>query len=176
MNPRMRLAECPEAEERIDVRAPIEAVWALITDISIPADYSDELQRAEWVDERIGRGARFRGTNQRKGHTWTTTCTVILYEPPSQFAWAVQDVANPAATWAFVATQREAHVDLRYTMQLGPGPSGLADAIARHPERESEIIAARIAEQTPQMRRVLEGIRERAEQDDRDESSGRQGD
>jgi uncharacterized protein YndB with AHSA1/START domain len=165
MPERLRLAARPSAEASIDILAPVESVWQLITDISLPAEYSDELQRVDLLQPPIGLGATFRGTNSRQGRTWTTTSTVVHYEPPVRFGWAVNNVDNPAATWTFVSVDRGSHVELTYTMQLGPGPSGLAEVIARRPDRESEIIAARIAEQVPQMQRVLEGIRDRAERD-----------
>ena len=42
------------------------AIWALVTDISLPVRFSDELQAVEWLDDAaaVAVGNRFRGHNR----------------------------------------------------------------------------------------------------------------
>ena len=42
---------------------PIERVWALVTDIDLPARFSSEFQGATWLDDGPAVGARFVGHN-----------------------------------------------------------------------------------------------------------------
>lgn len=160
----MRLIDTPTTELSVDIDASPEDIWPLITDIDLPSRFSDEYVGGEWIDGPARLMATFRGRSQheRVGE-WETTSTVVVFEPNRAFGWAVGDVEYPAAVWTFMIEPHERGATLVYRMRLGPGPSGLSAAIARQPDRESDIIQRRIEEQQVQMRRVLEGIRDLAE-------------
>ena len=46
----MRYRDQPTAEVTERVQADPDLIWALITDIELPARFSDELQSVEWMD------------------------------------------------------------------------------------------------------------------------------
>jgi hypothetical protein len=46
----VRYSENPTARVEVHVAAPPEAVWPLVSDISVPARFSSELAGAEWAD------------------------------------------------------------------------------------------------------------------------------
>ena len=148
------------AVERV-IDAPVETVWALITDITLMPRFSSELQRAQWAEgfdtPRIG--ARFTGFNRhlRVGE-WTTTSTVIECDPPQVFGWAVGDVQNPAATWQFVLTPAAHGCVVRYRALIGPGPSGVTMMIEREPQRADQIVADRLTALSAAMAATLAGI------------------
>jgi hypothetical protein len=50
-------------------------------------------------------------------------------------------------------------------VQLGPGPSGLTPVIEAMPGKEERIIARRLAEHEPNVRRCVAGIKTLAERD-----------
>ena len=52
---------------------------------------------------------------------------------------------------------------LRYSVILGPGPSGITAAIESMPEKEPRILARRIDEHRVNMTKVVEGIKAAAE-------------
>lgn len=59
-------------------------IWALVTDITLPARFSDELQGADWVDGagEVAVGNRFRGRNRNSIlGDWQTECVVVEVEP-----------------------------------------------------------------------------------------------
>jgi len=141
----MKYADGPTAEVEIVVAAPIERVWALVTDIDLPAQFSSEFLGAEWMDEQRGLGAKFVGRNH---HTamgeWQTTSWVNRYEPLRAFGWAVSDIDQPSATWWFELEDLGGAVRLRQGTRMGPAPSGLNIAIRAMPEKEERIVARRL--------------------------------
>ncbi len=158
-----RFIDGPEVEVVTTINAPPSVVWDLITDINLPARFQDEFAEAEWLDDGPALGARFLGRNRRGERSWETTSWIVAHEPLRTFGWAVIDVANPAATWTYRLDGDENTTTLRYHRVVGPGPSGLTSAIAKHPDREEEIIAARDEEHRVHMQAVVDGIRDLAE-------------
>lgn len=156
----------PSLEVSRTVAAPPERVWALASDVTRVGDWGAECVRAEWVDGADGPavGARFVG-HQVRDREWKTTSTVIESEPGVSFAWAVEDPANPAATWRYrLASDGSGGTVLRYQAVLGPGPSRMTALIARMPDREERIIADRLKELERNMTATLEAIKQAAEQ------------
>jgi hypothetical protein len=158
----MRYADGPTAEVQTFVDAPPEVVWPLVSDISIPCRFSEELQEARWLDDR-----RFVG---RSAHPaigeWETTCTVVAREPGRTFGWVVGDPDSPSAEWRFTLEADEGRTLLRQWMRMGPAPSGLNIAIDARPDKEERIVARRLEEHRANMQRTVEGIRALAERRD----------
>jgi uncharacterized protein YndB with AHSA1/START domain len=162
----VRFVDGPEVQVEVLIDAPAERVWALVSDIGLPARFSSELREAHWLDpdDRARPGARFVGRN---GHPaageWETTSVVTAAEPGVRFAWAVGEEANPAATWGFDLAPQGSGVRLRQWARLGPGPSGLTPAIAAMPDKEERIIERRLEEHRANMQATVEGIKALAE-------------
>lgn len=159
-----KFADLPVVEVTTDIDAAPHFVWALVTDINLPAQFQDEFVGAEWIDEgEVRVGSRFVGRNQRKDRTWETTSWVVAYEPERTFGWAVSDRDNPGAVWTFRLEPNDGGTHLTYHRQLGPGPSGITRIIAKHPENEEAIIAARDEMHRRNMQAVVDGVRALAE-------------
>jgi hypothetical protein len=144
------------------VSAPPEAVWRVVTDIQLPARFSDEFQGAEWLAGTDGPalGARFVGRNVHEAMGgWETTSTIVEFDPPRRFGWAVGDPDEPSAVWRFVLVPAEGGTELRQWMQMGPARSGINVAIDRMPEKESRILVRRLEEHRANMQRTLDGIK-----------------
>jgi uncharacterized protein YndB with AHSA1/START domain len=75
----------------VQVDAPPQEVWALVTDVTRMGEWSPECRRCEWLDGANGPrvGARFKGWNRRGLLRWSTTCTVVVADAPSHFAFEV---------------------------------------------------------------------------------------
>ena len=161
----MRYADGPTAEVEVEVDAPVERVWALVSDIALPARFSSELQSARWLDDGPALGARFVGRIQHPAAgTWETTCVVTRCEPHRSFEWAVGDPEHPSARWRFDLEPRAGGgTRLRQWMQMGPAPSGLTPAIEAMPDKEERIVARRLEEHRANMGATLTGIKELAE-------------
>jgi uncharacterized protein YndB with AHSA1/START domain len=160
----MKYADGPTVEVDVLVAAPIQRVWALVSDISLPARFSGEFLGAEWIDDTPQVGARFTGRNHHDAMgDWETTSVVARYDPPRAFGWAVGNLEDPSASWWFELDEEAAGTRLRQGMRMGPAPSGLSFAINARPDKEEKIVARRLSEHERNMQATLEGIREIAE-------------
>ena len=160
----MRYADGPATEVTAVISAPIEVVWALVTDIELPARFSAEFLGATWLDDGPRLSARFSGRNQHPAiGQWETTSYVCTYEPPRAFGWHVSDPDHPSSSWWFELGRQPDGVHVRYGARIGPAPSGLSIAIAAMPEKEERIIARRLSEFDQNMRATLQGIKDLAE-------------
>ena len=161
----MRYADGPTAEVEVVIDAPVERVWALVTDIDLPARFSPEFVGGAWLDEGPALAARFVGRNRHEAlGEWETTSWVNRYEPLRSFGWAVSDPDEPSSTWWFELEEDETVVRLRQGARMGPAPSGLNIAITAMPDKEERIVARRLEEFERSMRATLEGIKRLAEQ------------
>ena len=164
----MRYSDGPTAETEIEIDAPPEAVWALVTDLSVPARFSDEYQGGEWLGgDGPAVGARFAGHNRHPatGFEWTAESVITDCEPGRVLGWAVGGVENPGATWRFElsAVDGGARTRLRQWARMGPGPSGLTPAIEARPDKEERIVERRLEEWTRNMEATVAGIKQLAE-------------
>ena len=162
------ITEGPGVTVEVDVDAPPERVWSLVSDISIAAQFSEEFQGAGWAEsfDTPELGAQFIGTNQHpKIGEWQTTSTITELVENERFGWAVgTDEVSAAARWRWEIDELHGHrCRLRHTVRLGPGPSGLTPAIEAMPDKETLIIARRQEEHLANMKRCVNGIKALAE-------------
>jgi len=159
-----RYADGPTTEAFAVVHAPVDVVWALMTDIGLPARFSSEFAGADWIDAGPAVGARFTGRNQHAAvGGWETTCTVTRCTYGDTFEWAVGDPEHPAARWRLSLEPGVDGLVLRQWMQIGPAPSGLSPAIDAMPDKEERIIARRLSEHRTNMQATVDGIKQLAE-------------
>lgn len=156
-----RYADAPTVEDSIVIDAPPEAVWQVVADPLRAPEFSDELQRVEWVDDGpTAPGRRFRGFNAHASFgEWSVESHIIAYQPNHEFAWAVNDPDDPAAVWRFTLEPVDGGTRLTQWAQLGPGRSGLSYAIRKMPDKEQKIVFVRLREWEAGMARGLAGIK-----------------
>jgi uncharacterized membrane protein len=162
-----RYADKPTVEVSIWIAAPPERVWELVSDIELMPRLSDELRSVEWLDgaSEPVLGARWVGKSEHEAFgEWATTSNVVEYEPLRVFAWAVEDLDDPAAIWRFTLEPQDGGTLLREWMQIGPGRSGLSFAIDRMPEKEQKIVFVRMREFENNISATLEAIKKLAEE------------
>jgi nitroreductase len=161
-----RLADGPGTVVEVDIAAPAEAVWPLVTDINIGAAVGDEFIGARWADGHHGPalGAHFIGANQHPAvGPWETTCIVDRYVEQREFGWVTSDPHEPGARWWFELAPIAGATRLRYSVVLGPGRSGTSAAIERMPDKEERILRRRLEEVRANMALVVGAVRQRAE-------------
>lgn len=164
----MKLSDAPTTRAEIEIDAPADVVWEIVTDLQTPALTSAEFQGAEWLDGITAPvvGGRFRGRNEHKAiGQWETTCVVTVADKPHEFAYVVGDHGNPGAVWRYLIepAERGTGVVLRQIAQIGPGPSGLSPAIERMPEKEERIVERRLQEHHAAIAANLAQIKQLAE-------------
>ena len=166
----VKYADGPTATVEVEIEAPHEAVWELVSDINAPAQFSTEFQGADWIDDVPAVGATFQGRNQHDVvGEWSVVCTVTEYdaEPRSDgsqvFEWVTGKPEFTAARWRLELSPDGAGSRLRFTSTIGPAPSGLTPAIERMPDREEDIVARRMSEHAANMLATIEGYKQLAE-------------
>ncbi len=85
------------------IEAPVDRVWAVVGDPIGMSDLTAECVEMEWVGQSTGPaiGARFRGRNRSGWRRWSTSCTIIRFEPGSEIAWDVAFGPLPVARWSY---------------------------------------------------------------------------
>ncbi|MEO7572879.1 MAG: SRPBCC family protein [Acidimicrobiales bacterium] len=160
----MSLADQPGTWVEIDIAAPPETVWSLVTDIELPARFSDEFLGASWDGDGPGPEASFVGRSRHEAiGEWEVRSFVEVHEPLRAYGWATLDLVWPGSRWRFDLEPTEGGTRLRYSMSMGPAPSGISIAIEAMPEKEPRILHRRIGEHHANMARTVEGIRKLAE-------------
>ena len=150
-----------DAEVSLQVDAPPEAVYALVSDLPRMGEWSPECVRCEWRDGASGArvGARFKGHNRRGWRRWSTTGRVVAADPGREIAWDITSVFGlPVARWGYrlepagdgtLVTETWDDQRGRFMHVLGRLASGVGD-------RESV--------NTDNMRATLEKVKATAEQ------------
>lgn len=89
----------------LDVDAPPEKVWDLVSDVTNVGRFSPETFEAEWLDGATGPavGVRFRGHVKRNGRgpTYWTTCRITASEPGHVFEFVVENRGKAVNTWRY---------------------------------------------------------------------------
>lgn len=89
----------------MDIGAPPDHVYQLVSDISRMGEWSPECRHCEWVGGATGPvvGARFRGRNKgRRGPSWVTKPVVTVAEPGREFAFNRSGPGIGSYTWRYV--------------------------------------------------------------------------
>jgi hypothetical protein len=112
-------------EVRLHIEAPVEAVWALVTDVTRIGEYSPETFEAEWLDGATGPavGARFRGHVKRNGRgpTYWSPCVVTVCEPNRAFAFGVGNPDRILNTWRYDLEPAGTGTDVTESFRLTDG-------------------------------------------------------
>ena len=160
----LSFADGPGAIAEVDIAAPPATVWSLVTDINLPARFSNEFIGAEWAGDDRGVGAMFHGRNHHEAiGEWTIPCFVDVLDEPRAFGWCTVDADNPGARWRFDLEPCEGGTRLRFSYAMGPGPSGTTMAITNNPGKETRVLRRRINEVHANMQQTVEGVKQLAE-------------
>ena len=86
----------------VDIDAPAEHVWKIVSDLPGMGSLSPENTGGSWADGGGPvLGAVFRGTNAQGSRTWSTRSRVVRCEPGRAFAFDVSSVGLPVAQWSY---------------------------------------------------------------------------
>jgi uncharacterized protein YndB with AHSA1/START domain len=97
-------------EVTIDIAAPPETVYGLVSDITRMGEWSPECWRCSWAGNATGPavGARFRARNKgRRGPSWFNTPVVTVADPGREFAFNRKGPGIGSYTWRYVLAATE---------------------------------------------------------------------
>src|SRR3954452_618909 len=104
----LRFEDGPGAVAEVDIAAAPATVWSLVTDINLPAQFSNEFIGAEWASDERGVGATLIGRNQHPAiGEWAIPCFVDVCDELRSFGWSTVDADNPGARWRFDLEARD---------------------------------------------------------------------
>lgn len=101
----MSLVKPLGGEVTVHMKAPVDEVWALVSDVTRIGEFSPETFEAQWTHGASGPavGARFKGHVKRNGvgPVYWTPCTVTKCVPGEVFEFGVGLDNNPMNTWGY---------------------------------------------------------------------------
>jgi uncharacterized protein YndB with AHSA1/START domain len=126
-----------------EIAAPVEQVWAMVSDVTRMGEWSPENVGATWLRGATAPhpGAKFRGTNRNGTKKWDTLATIIDMQPCRLLAFRVTAAGFKVAEWryAFESTSTgcritETWIDERgrIAKALGKPVSGVGDRAAHN--------------------------------------------
>jgi len=92
----------PTASGQVEIAAPADVVYDLITDLDAMAAVADETTTMRWrKGSSAAPGAVFTGVNRNGFRRWSTKCTVAEATPATRFTFDVRAAAGIlVAGWA----------------------------------------------------------------------------
>jgi uncharacterized protein YndB with AHSA1/START domain len=150
----------------IEIQAPPEVVWQLVTDPQKMGEFAREYEGGAWDPPHRGPalGATFTGHNRRGATAWHTIATVVECAEQRVFAFVVGDISNPSATWRYqFHPTKGGGTRLAESCTIGTAASPLTAAIADRPDREAVIVANRTAEHLANIEATLRALKHATE-------------
>ena len=96
--------KAPDNTVSLEVAAPPERIWQLVSDITPMPRWSPETYRTRWIGgaTHAAPGARFRGSNRWGFIRWTTTVEVEVAEPGRELAFVTFVEGAKRTRWSYV--------------------------------------------------------------------------
>jgi len=148
-------------EESIDIAAPPERLYDMVSDLSRMGEWSPENRGGQWVGGATGaaEGAKLKARNRNGWRRWSTVATIVTANPPKEVAWESRAFGLKIALWRYRfepngkggTTVTESTEDRRGSIMnvVGPLATGVRD---------------RAGENKKGMRATLEQLKKAAEQ------------
>jgi len=110
----------------VQMAAPVERVWALVSDVTRTGEFSPETLDAEWLGGATGpvEGARFRGHVKRNGRgpMYWTECVVDTCVPEREFTFTVMAGGQRVNTWSYLLEPRNGGTEVTESFALKDSP------------------------------------------------------
>ena len=147
-------------EESIDIAAPPERLYEMVSDLSRMGEWSPENQGGKWVGGATGaaEGARFKARNSNGKRSWSSVATILTADRPKELAWESSALGLKIALW-------------RYRFE--PNGQGGTTVVESTEDRRGRLmhvigrtatgVADRAAENKKNMRATLEQLKKAAE-------------
>jgi uncharacterized protein YndB with AHSA1/START domain len=90
-------------EESIEIDAPPERLYEMVSDLSRMGEWSPENQGGTWLGGATGAspGARFKGRNRNGWRRWSTKATIVTAEPGREVSWESKALGMKVALWRY---------------------------------------------------------------------------
>ena len=150
-------------EVTVEIAAPPETVYALVSDITRMGEWSPECIRCSWTKGATGPavGARFKATNKgKRGPSWFNAPTVTVAQPDREFAFNRSGPGIGSYTWRYVMEPTPTGTRLTESFDaerpLGTAMTWLTEKWVGSSDRDADLHTGMVT--------TLERIKEAAEQ------------
>ncbi len=128
-------------EESIDIQAPPERLYEMVSDLARMGEWSPENQGGKWLGGATAavEGARFKGRNRNGWRRWSTKVRIVTANPPKEVAWESKAMGMKIALWRYrfepngdgVTRVVESTEDVRGPVMnvVGPLATGVRDRV-----------------------------------------------
>jgi len=150
-------AEDVEGKATIQIQAPPEKVYDMITDVTRMGEWSPETVRAEWVGGATGPavGARFKGHNKLGLARWSTTPTVKVADPGKEFTFETGKPGKEATRWTYRFMPKDGGTEL--TESFEALRYGAFMKLTAKPEKRAAKLTGDIQQTLERIKRAAEG-------------------
>lgn len=107
-------------EQSVDVAAPPEKVWELVSDLPRLAEWSPQVVKS-LTRGPLREGSRLLNLNRRGLLVWPTRSKVVRFEPGREIAWRIKENGS---TWSFTLEPTPTGTHL---VQRREAPEGLSE-------------------------------------------------
>ena len=93
----------PPVSVTVDINAPAEKVWSMVTDLPRMGEWSPENQGGKWAKGATGAavGAVFKGTNKNGKKQWSTSVKVNVCDEPRKFSFGLMLLGKNWCDWIY---------------------------------------------------------------------------
>lgn len=114
--------EVPAIEASIEIEAPADRVWALVSDLGRMSEWSPQVVSTRIKsDSGVALGTRFTNLNEHGELRWTTHAEVVTFEPERELAFRIDE---NWAVWTFTLVATPTGTRVR---QRRHAPDGISD-------------------------------------------------
>jgi hypothetical protein len=110
----------------IEIAAPSETVYALVSDITQMGKWSPECRECRWIDGATGPtpGARFKAVNRaEKGPSWSNKPQVVVADPGREFAFSRKGPGIGEVIWRYRMTASSTGTRLEESYEVVKPPA-----------------------------------------------------
>jgi len=150
------MPEIESLHESVDVAAPPERVWELVTDLPRMAAWSPQVVHT-FCRRPVGLGTRAVNVNRQGWKVWPTRSHVVRFEPHRDFAFRIRD---NGVVWSYALEATEGGTRLTHRRET---PDGITPISLRLQDLALGGVARFTGELRDGMRRTLRGIKVEAE-------------
>jgi len=113
----------PVLETSVEIDAPLQLVWDLISDVRRMSEWSPQVTSTRWRSgfDAPGAGAQFTNRNQHGELAWTTHAEIVEWVPQRRLAFRVEE------NWAIWSFQLEPVAAGVRVTQRREAPDGVSD-------------------------------------------------
>jgi uncharacterized protein YndB with AHSA1/START domain len=97
------MADQQKFTSTIDIAAPPEKIWSMISDLPRMGEWSPENVGGKWQGgaTEAAPGVKFKGTNKQGWHRWSGGVVITEAEAPKRLSFTVKIAGLNGATWGY---------------------------------------------------------------------------